>query len=70
MSMEARVIESFEIGELMRDIGRRARAAARVLVDATPAQKTKALRAAAAALRANTSAILQANAEDVDGAGR
>jgi glutamate-5-semialdehyde dehydrogenase len=71
MSMDVRAAESSrEIGELMHDIGRRARRAARALANADPARKAKALRAAGAQLREKTSAILQANAEDVDGARR
>jgi glutamate-5-semialdehyde dehydrogenase len=73
MSVEARLeaIEtSGDIASLMRDIGARARAAARLLALAEPARKTAALRAAAAAVRAEARAILQANAEDIDGARR
>jgi len=67
--MEARVIDNpGAVGDSMRDIGRRARVAARVLATADAAQKAKALRAAAAKVRKSASAILQANAEDVDGA--
>ena len=58
-----------DVATLMRDIGRRARAAARVLHNASADQKKKALHAAAAAIRADRSAILQANAEDLDTAG-
>jgi glutamate-5-semialdehyde dehydrogenase len=54
-----------DVGTLMRDIGQRARAAARVLALASAEQKDRALRAMAAALRAQTSAILAANREDV-----
>ena len=50
---------------LMRDIGRDARAAARMLALATPEAKTQALRAAAQTVRADASAILDANARDV-----
>jgi glutamate-5-semialdehyde dehydrogenase len=49
----------------MRDLGRRARAAARALALAEPARKTAALKAAAQAIRDQSSAILQANAEDI-----
>ncbi|HWG71122.1 MAG TPA: glutamate-5-semialdehyde dehydrogenase [Steroidobacteraceae bacterium] len=49
----------------MRDIGRSARAAARVLALADTAQKNRALRAAAAALRAQRSRILAANEADM-----
>jgi glutamate-5-semialdehyde dehydrogenase len=54
-----------DIAALMGDMGRRARAAARALALAEPAKKTKALQAGAKAIRANASAILQANAEDI-----
>jgi glutamate-5-semialdehyde dehydrogenase len=54
-----------DIAAAMAEIGRRARAAARTLALASPAQKDKALHAMAAALRAHESAILTANAEDV-----
>jgi glutamate-5-semialdehyde dehydrogenase len=58
-----------DVATLMRDMGRRARAAARTLANASPEQKKKALHAAAEAIRADRSAILQANAEDLDIAG-
>jgi glutamate-5-semialdehyde dehydrogenase len=54
-----------DLAAAMVEIGRRARVAARALALASPAQKDKALRAMAAALRARESAILDANAEDV-----
>ncbi|MEP9350823.1 glutamate-5-semialdehyde dehydrogenase [Xanthobacter sp. KR7-225] len=49
----------------MAAMGRRARAAARVLALADPAAKTAALKAAAAAIRAGAAEILAANAQDV-----
>jgi glutamate-5-semialdehyde dehydrogenase len=52
----------------MLAIGRRARAAAHALALATPEAKTKALHAAAAALRQATPAILAANANDLEAA--
>jgi glutamate-5-semialdehyde dehydrogenase len=52
----------------MRDIGLRARAAARTLALSPSAQKDKALAAMAKALRAAAPQILAANAEDVDAA--
>jgi glutamate-5-semialdehyde dehydrogenase len=52
------------VAELMRGIGRAARAAAQVLAAAATEQKNCALRAAAAALRAQAARILAAN--DVD----
>ena len=54
--------------EAMLAIGRRARTAAHALSLASPAAKTKALRAAAEALRQATPAILAANAKDLDAA--
>ena len=54
-----------DIAAVMADIGRGARAAARVLALASAEQKNRALAAMAAALRAQTSQILKANAEDV-----
>jgi glutamate-5-semialdehyde dehydrogenase len=66
--MEAR-LESIEthgdVIALMRDIGLRAQAAARLLALAEPKQKSAALRAAAKAVREDSAAILQANAEDL-----
>ena len=55
----------------MAAIGRAARAAAHVLSTVPPAPKTRALEAAAAAVRANRAAILAANARDLaDAEGR
>ena len=54
-----------DIAAAMADIGRGARAAARVLALAPAEQKNRALAAMAAALRAQTARILAANAEDV-----
>ncbi len=54
-----------DIAAAMAEIGRRARAAARALALAPAAQKKQALHAMAGALRAQESAILAANAEDV-----
>jgi glutamate-5-semialdehyde dehydrogenase len=50
---------------LMHDLGRSARAAARVLALADAGRKDEALAAVAAAIRARKAAILAANAEDV-----
>lgn len=50
---------------IMRSIGRAARAAARGLANAPAAQKDAALKAMAEAIRADTPAILAANAQDV-----
>ena len=54
-----------DIAAAMADIGRGARAAARVLALAPAEQKNCALQAMAAALRAQTARILAANAEDI-----
>jgi len=54
-----------DVAALMRDIGRRARAAARVLALAPAEQKNRALKAMAGALRADRGAILAANGEDI-----
>jgi glutamate-5-semialdehyde dehydrogenase len=53
-----------ELEAMMRQIGREARQAARVLALAPPVQKNRALAAMAAALRRSRDAILAANAED------
>src|SRR5256714_15503221 len=50
---------------MMTELATRARAAARVLALASPQQKNRALQAMERAIRANASAILAANAEDV-----
>ena len=49
----------------MLDMGRRARAAAALVRNASPDARTKALTAIAAELRARAKEILAANAEDV-----
>ena len=54
-----------DLAALMHDIGRRAKAAARVLAQAPAEQKDRALAAIAKALRADAAAIIAANAEDV-----
>ena len=54
-----------DIPLLMADIGRNARTAARALARAPREQKDTALKAAAAALRADTALILQANQTDL-----
>ncbi len=56
---------SAELSTLMTDLGRRARAAARVLALAPPEQKNRALEAMERAIRAEADKILAANAEDV-----
>jgi len=54
-----------DISAVMAEIGRQARAAARVLALTPPEQKNRALAAMAAAVRAQKTAILTANAEDL-----
>jgi glutamate-5-semialdehyde dehydrogenase len=54
-----------DIAAAMGEIGRAARAAARVLALASAAQKDEALEAMAAAVRAQSTPILAANAEDI-----
>jgi glutamate-5-semialdehyde dehydrogenase len=56
------------LAELMRELGVRARAAARTLARAGTAQKNQALRAAAAAIRAGGAEIIAANARDMEAA--
>jgi len=65
MSAAHDIVAADDIAATMRDIGRRARAAARLLANVPAEPKTKALRAAAAAIRARADAILAANALDV-----
>jgi glutamate-5-semialdehyde dehydrogenase len=65
VSAKAERIETNDVAKLMQDMGSRARAAARTLGLADPARKTAALKAAATAIRDSSSAILQANAEDI-----
>jgi len=66
MTAPLKTIESpGDIAAMMRDIGRRARAAARTLALAPSEQKDRSLKAMAAAVRARTTDILAANAEDV-----
>jgi len=66
MSAPLKAIEAnADLPDLMTDLAARARAAARVLALASAAQKNQALDAMERAIRANASAILAANAEDV-----
>ena len=62
--------EQAELKERMRRIGAGARAAARALAIVAPDTKTRALRAAASAIRARATEILDANRRDVDAATR
>jgi glutamate-5-semialdehyde dehydrogenase len=54
-----------DLAVLMRDLGKRAKAAARVLAQAPAEQKDRALAAIARAIRADAAAIIAANAEDL-----
>jgi glutamate-5-semialdehyde dehydrogenase len=54
-----------DIAAIMRDIGQRARSAARVLALASTAQKDQALAAMASAVRAHKADIIAANREDL-----
>ena len=63
--MDAKVNDTKDVSALMHDIGRRARAAARVLALAGGAKKKAALAAAAKAIRDDAAKILAANAEDL-----
>jgi glutamate-5-semialdehyde dehydrogenase len=66
--MEARleaIKSNADVHALMREIGARAQAAARVLALCDPAKKTAALCAAGKVVREDASAILQANADDL-----
>ena len=54
-----------DIPAYMQDLGRRARAASRLLARADSAAKNRTLTAIAAALRAGSAALLAANAQDV-----
>jgi glutamate-5-semialdehyde dehydrogenase len=66
MSASLKAIDgNADLPDLMNDLAVRARHAARVLALASPEQKNRALDAIERAIRANTSAILAANAEDV-----
>ena len=61
----ATATDQADLEGVMQDLGRQARAASRALTQATTAQKDTALRAAAAAIRTNVPAILEANARDI-----
>lgn len=66
MSASLKTIEGAHgIGGLMREIGRRARAAARILALASAVQKNKALTAMAQAIRTGARDILAANHDDI-----
>src|SRR5260370_27644377 len=66
MTHETTAVMTYEtVGDLMQVMGRAAREAAEVLTLAPTEQKNRALRAAAAALRARRPEILAANAGDM-----
>jgi glutamate-5-semialdehyde dehydrogenase len=65
MTAPLKTVEGSDIAALMRDIGRRARDAARALALAPTGQKDQALAAMAAAIRARSADILAANGQDV-----
>jgi glutamate-5-semialdehyde dehydrogenase len=65
MTAPLKSIEGRDIAEAMREIGARAKAAARTLALAPAAQKDGALAAIANAIRARKEQILAANAEDL-----
>jgi glutamate-5-semialdehyde dehydrogenase len=58
--------ENGEVVALMRELGKRARAAARQLASAPGSRRDEALRAIATALQARSAAILAANRQDLD----
>lgn len=62
----AYAFDADDINGMMLEMGRRARAAARVLALAPPAQKADAIKCAAKAIDAHTDDILRANAADLD----
>jgi glutamate-5-semialdehyde dehydrogenase len=66
MTAPLKAIEgSDDLAALMTDIGRRAKAAARTLALASAEQKNRALAGIAKAIRADSAAIIAANAEDL-----
>jgi glutamate-5-semialdehyde dehydrogenase len=65
MTAPLKSIEGSGVTAAMADIGRRAKAAARILALAPAAQRDRALTAMAQAIRASAAGILAANAEDV-----
>jgi glutamate-5-semialdehyde dehydrogenase len=70
MSAPLKSIEPGDLAAVMLKIGADARAAARILCLASPAQKNRALLAMARALRADVATILKANDEDAAEAGK
>jgi glutamate-5-semialdehyde dehydrogenase len=68
MQATAPDVDSPDLAATMDRLGRQAREAAVALARVTAVQKTRALKAAAAAIRARSAEILAANALDMDGA--
>ena len=66
MNRVERNLDDSGTAEVMREIGKAARAAARVLAIASPEAKSAALTAAAQAIRTNVNAILNVNAGDIE----
>ena len=66
MNRVERHLDDSGTAEVMREIGKAARAAARVLAIASPEAKSAALTAAAQAIRTNVNAILNVNAGDIE----
>jgi glutamate-5-semialdehyde dehydrogenase len=60
-----KTVEASTVATMMREIGQRAKSAARILALASTAQKDKALAGMAEALRARDADILSANADDM-----
>jgi len=61
-------VSGLDLDAYMQEVGKRARAAARVLAQAPTRAKNATLAAAAVALRRDSARLLAANAEDVAGA--
>jgi glutamate-5-semialdehyde dehydrogenase len=68
MTVPLKSVEGTGIAAAMAEIGRRARAAARILALASTERKNAALTAMAQAIRVQSAAILAANAEDISDA--
>lgn len=68
--MSVQPMPANELEAALRAIGTEARASAEVLAHAAPQVKTRALHAAAEAVRASSDTILAANVRDLDEAGR
>src|SRR5690606_42083217 len=59
-------IEATDIGAYVDALGRRARAASRLMASATTASRNAALRATAEAIRSGAQALCEANARDLE----